>query len=98
MIDSKLLISPSSFIHAIGDIPNLSSMVLSTDSRNLEVGSLFLALAGDNFDGFKFVESALKKGALGVIFEVFEVLGDLERSGRVLKAVLHGSWAVWQSS
>ena len=35
---------------------------------------------------------------LGVIFEVFEVLGGLGCSGRVLKAVLHGSWAVWQSS
>ena len=35
--------------------------------------------------------------ALGVIFEVFEVLSDLEGSGRVLKAVLHSSWAVWQS-
>ena len=63
MIDSKLLISPPSFVKAIGDIPNHSSIVLSTDSRSLEVGSLFLALAGDNFDGFKFVESALKKGA-----------------------------------
>ena len=35
---------------------------------------------------------------LGVIFEVREVLGSLERSGLVLKAVLHGSWAVWQNS
>ncbi len=84
MIDSKLLISPSSFIHSIGDIPNLSSMVLSTDSRNLEEGSLFLALAGDNFDGFKFVESALKKGALGVIFEKKE--GREEQVKRLAKA------------
>ena len=34
----------------------------------------------------------------GVIFKVCEVLGGLERSGRVLKSVLHGSWAVSQSS
>ena len=69
MIDSKLLISPSSFVKVIGDIPNVSSVVLSTDSRSLEVGNLFLALAGENFDGFKFVESALSKGASGAIFE-----------------------------
>ena len=33
---------------------------------------------------------------LGVIFEVFEVLSGLGRSGRGLRAVLHGSWAVRQ--
>tara|TARA_Y100001970_G_C14181893_1_gene830285 strand:- start:314 stop:1705 length:1392 start_codon:yes stop_codon:yes gene_type:complete len=64
--------SPSSFVQVIGKIPSFSSAVLSTDSRNLEAGSLFLALGGENFDGFKFVESALKKGALGVIFEIRE--------------------------
>ena len=31
-------------------------------------------------------------------FEVFEVLSGLGRSGRGLRAVLHGSWAVYQGS
>ena len=35
---------------------------------------------------------------LEVIFEVFEVLSGLVRSGRGLRAVLHGSWAVGQGS
>ena len=34
----------------------------------------------------------------GVIFEVFEVLSGLGRSGRALNAALHGSWLVRQSS
>ena len=35
---------------------------------------------------------------LEFIFEVFEVLSGLVRSGRGLRAVLHGSWAVYQGS
>ena len=37
--------------------------------RSLKSGELFLALSGENFDGFKFLESALKKGAVGAICE-----------------------------
>jgi UDP-N-acetylmuramoyl-tripeptide--D-alanyl-D-alanine ligase len=40
---------------------------LSTDSRTLKPGELFLALRGENFDGHNFVESAAKAGAAGAI-------------------------------
>src|SRR5438034_6780103 len=42
---------------------------LSTDSRTLKPGELFVALSGDNFDGHNFVESAVKAGAAGAIIE-----------------------------
>jgi len=84
LIDSKLLISPPSFIKVIGNIPNFTSKVLSTDSRSLEAGNLFLALSGENFDGFKFVECTLKKGALGAIFEKKE--GREEQLKKLVKA------------
>src|SRR5438034_2036456 len=42
---------------------------LSTDSRTLKPGELFVALSGDNFDGHNFVESAVKTGAAGAIIE-----------------------------
>src|SRR5437660_297127 len=42
---------------------------LSTDSRTLKPGELFVALRGDNFDGHNFVESAVKSGAAGAIVE-----------------------------
>src|SRR6184192_2302671 len=42
---------------------------LSTDSRTLKPGELFVALRGDNFDGHNFVESAAKAGAAGAIVE-----------------------------
>ena len=37
------------------------------DSREVKEGSLFIALKGKNFDGHDFIESAIKKGAKGLI-------------------------------
>jgi UDP-N-acetylmuramoyl-tripeptide--D-alanyl-D-alanine ligase len=42
---------------------------VSTDSRTLKSGELFIALRGQNFDGHNFVESAAKAGAAGAIVE-----------------------------
>ncbi len=47
---------------------------ISIDSRTLKKGDLFLALAGDNFDGHDFIEEALSSGAAGL------VLSKLRRS------------------
>src|SRR5438045_9326849 len=51
---------------------------LSTDSRTLNPGELFVALRGENFDGHNFVESAAKNGAAGAIV-------DSDRKGQVPK-------------
>src|SRR5947209_13946061 len=42
---------------------------LSTDSRTLKPGELFVALRGENFDGHNFVQAAAKAGAAGAIIE-----------------------------
>ncbi|MDQ3545316.1 MAG: UDP-N-acetylmuramoyl-tripeptide--D-alanyl-D-alanine ligase [Verrucomicrobiota bacterium] len=42
---------------------------LSTDSRSVQPGDLFVALRGDNFDGHKFVSQAMERGAAGAIVE-----------------------------
>jgi UDP-N-acetylmuramoyl-tripeptide--D-alanyl-D-alanine ligase len=42
---------------------------LSTDSRTLQPGDLFVALRGDNFDGHKFIAQAMQRGAAGAIVE-----------------------------
>src|SRR5436190_5131427 len=42
---------------------------VSTDSRTLKPGELFVALRGENFDGHNFIESAAKAGATGAIVE-----------------------------
>lgn len=40
---------------------------VSTDTRTLAPGALFIALTGENFDGHDFVQTAIKRGATGII-------------------------------
>ncbi|MBU0681736.1 MAG: UDP-N-acetylmuramoyl-tripeptide--D-alanyl-D-alanine ligase [Proteobacteria bacterium] len=42
---------------------------VSTDTRTIEKGDLFLALSGANFDGAEFALDAVRKGAGGIIVE-----------------------------
>jgi len=42
---------------------------VSTDSRNIGPGELFVALAGDTFDGHDFIADAGKKGAKAVLID-----------------------------
>ncbi|MEY2480556.1 MAG: UDP-N-acetylmuramoyl-tripeptide--D-alanyl-D-alanine ligase [Verrucomicrobiota bacterium] len=42
---------------------------ISTDSRTLRPGDLFVALRGENFDGHKFINDVVKRGAAGALIE-----------------------------
>ena len=42
---------------------------VSTDSRTLQPGDLFVPLRGENFDGHKFVKQAAERGAVGAMIE-----------------------------
>jgi UDP-N-acetylmuramoyl-tripeptide--D-alanyl-D-alanine ligase len=47
--------------------PELSYTGVSTDSRHVAEGELYVALVGDRFDGHDFVADARSKGALGAV-------------------------------
>ena len=47
----------------------LDSTGVSTDSRTVQKGNLFFALSGENFNGNKFANQALEKGALCAIID-----------------------------
>jgi UDP-N-acetylmuramoyl-tripeptide--D-alanyl-D-alanine ligase len=50
--------------------PNQQDLIVSgvsTDTRTISNGDVFLALKGPNFDGHKFIETAKDKGAIGLI-------------------------------
>ena len=49
------------------DGANLQVSTISTDSRSLEEGALFVALQGENFDGHDFVEQAQSQGAAAMM-------------------------------
>jgi len=46
---------------------DVSFSAVSSDSRKVAKGDLFLALRGDNFDGYAFVTSAAQKGAAAAL-------------------------------
>ncbi len=50
--------------------PNAIVDKVSTDSRTLKPGELFVAIRGDNFDGHKFVEAAATAGAAGAMVDL----------------------------
>jgi UDP-N-acetylmuramoyl-tripeptide--D-alanyl-D-alanine ligase len=53
---------------ASGHAGTLVSRV-STDSRTLQGGDLFVPLRGENFDGHKFIQQAAERGAVGAMVE-----------------------------
>ncbi len=47
--------------------PDTSFTGISTDSRSIKEGDLFIALGGENYDGHVFVSEAMAKGAAGAV-------------------------------
>ena len=50
-------------------LPDVSVSAVSTDTRAIEAGSLFVALRGENFDGHDFLQAAEQAGAAAAIVE-----------------------------
>ena len=50
----------------LGDLQDRISSI-SLDSRNLKKNALFIAIKGERYNGHKFLEEALKKGAKGAV-------------------------------
>ena len=49
------------------EVPAFSAQGISTDTRTLQPGEVFFAIAGPNFDGHDFVSAALEKGAIAAV-------------------------------
>ncbi len=47
--------------------PSQQFTSVSTDTRTLQPGALYVALHGENFDGHRFVAQAIKAGAIGIL-------------------------------
>jgi UDP-N-acetylmuramoyl-tripeptide--D-alanyl-D-alanine ligase len=58
---------------------------VSTDSRTIKAGELFVALRGENFDGHDFVESCAKAGATGALVDL-NWTGSVPRTFALLRA------------
>jgi UDP-N-acetylmuramoyl-tripeptide--D-alanyl-D-alanine ligase len=61
---------------------------ISTDSRILKSGELFVAIKGENFDGHQFVKEVLKKGDGGVLVAETYVTSELPDLGEGSSCVI----------
>src|SRR5437763_17002410 len=70
-LDSLTLAQITAFSGGVIATGNRDATVsrVSTDSRTLHAGDLFVPLRGENFDGHKFIRQAAERGAVGAIVE-----------------------------
>ena len=79
-----------------GAVTNLEGEItrISTDSRDIDEGTLFVALIGERFDAHDFVPDVLSKGAKAVVCS--KNIGDdpriiyVEDTGKALLQIAHG--------
>ena len=74
MISDSLIFTAAQVLKATGGVllsgeQENTFYGITTDSRQISQGNLFIALAGDNFDGHDFLHSALEQGAAGILVQ-----------------------------
>jgi UDP-N-acetylmuramoyl-tripeptide--D-alanyl-D-alanine ligase len=67
MLSSRFFNSTPSILKIYGPTKEIE-LKINTDSRSLKSGETFVALHGENFDGFNYVEQVIKLGAKAVIY------------------------------
>ncbi|MFP5408798.1 MAG: UDP-N-acetylmuramoyl-tripeptide--D-alanyl-D-alanine ligase [Gammaproteobacteria bacterium] len=69
-MDMKLKLSEAAALLGVPCTgPDAEVLRVSTDSRNIRPGDLFIALRGEKFDGGAFAAQALQQGAVGVVLD-----------------------------
>jgi UDP-N-acetylmuramoyl-tripeptide--D-alanyl-D-alanine ligase len=72
---AKVLQAPLNYLPI--NIQQASVSSITTDTRDLQQGALFVALSGDRFDGHDFLEAAMAQGAVAVVVRADRVWPDL---------------------
>ena len=72
-----LLSQAASALHVRMDGADVRFSAVSTDTRNIAPGDLFIALRGEHFDGAQFVAQAAQAGAVAVIVKEGSVLEEV---------------------
>jgi UDP-N-acetylmuramoyl-tripeptide--D-alanyl-D-alanine ligase len=67
MIGTVRLAEVAEFIPAKHRGTNVPFQFVSTDTRTIQPGDLFVALVGDKFDGHNYIDLAVEKGACAVV-------------------------------
>jgi UDP-N-acetylmuramoyl-tripeptide--D-alanyl-D-alanine ligase len=91
MSNSAPFFSIDQVIKAVGGVliagsANSNICGVSTDSRQVDKGNIFIALPGENFDGHDFVQKAVGKGATTVIISN-QALLNLEKMDKAVSVI-----------
>src|SRR5690554_1848999 len=69
---SRKLKDIAEWINGEGRGTHFSEVVVSgvsTDTRTIKEGNLYIPLVGENYNGHEFVEQAMEKGAVGALWQ-----------------------------
>jgi UDP-N-acetylmuramoyl-tripeptide--D-alanyl-D-alanine ligase len=66
-MDNLSSIQISNYLDIDFEGPDVNFNSISTDTRTLQPGALFIAIKGENFDGHDYINEAINKGAAGLI-------------------------------
>jgi UDP-N-acetylmuramoyl-tripeptide--D-alanyl-D-alanine ligase len=67
----------------ISGTPEINFYGVSTDSRLIEKGNLFIALKGEKFDGHDFLKEVIKKGTAGILAHDEEKINQIPAGKKV---------------
>ena len=77
-------------------IEGKDAISVSTDTRNLPAGCIFVALKGDSFDGNSFALNALQQGAAMAIVDNEEVYNSIMQTGEYSALLVENSLSALQ--
>jgi UDP-N-acetylmuramoyl-tripeptide--D-alanyl-D-alanine ligase len=71
-LDEFLAAVPHATLHPAGEASGIVFTGVSTDSRSIAPGALFIALTGSRFDGHRFIAEAARCGASAAVVSVLD--------------------------
>jgi UDP-N-acetylmuramoyl-tripeptide--D-alanyl-D-alanine ligase len=72
-----------------GDYDKDLDVRISTDTRTIKLGDLYLPLKGASFDGEKFIEQAISKGAVGAFYTSIDSISNRQDLDNDFSLFLH---------
>lgn len=81
----------SNLVNIAGDVTDIPVVGITTDSRTIKPGEIFIALIGENFDGHDFIDQVVAQGAIAVI-----VSRKLETSSEIPQFVVKDTLNAYQ--
>lgn len=78
LMELSKLVSAIETVSVLGEMRGVMVTGIAFDSRDVDPGNLFCAIAGEHFDGHLFIQDAVARGAVAVVVERFVPLPTVQ--------------------